>query len=204
VVALVNEYSLQSRFQPREFELAAEQKKLLPYVVSDMDYRALPALFQDMHAPKITAEMIAADVGKNRISMLGDEAEALIATSRSSGAVAPAEPQPPPEVQQPSGWRWMFLVAGLLTGVAIAAMATKPTREEHRVQARLAYEHAVQRGLYEQSEHETIQPSYLRSDTFADVLVGSTYHQELNNRVEANCWGAFKRVYCHVSRGPEA
>lgn len=90
VIALVNEYSLQSRFQPREFKLAAQDKKLLPCIISDLDHKALPPLFRDIHALKITAEMVDADLGKNRIVMLADDAEALIKRSRSRGAVGDA------------------------------------------------------------------------------------------------------------------
>jgi hypothetical protein len=82
VIALVNEYSLKSRFQPQEFKLAVQEKKFLPCIVSELNYRELPPLFRDMHAPKITAEMIGADLGKNRITMLASDAEALIARSR--------------------------------------------------------------------------------------------------------------------------
>lgn len=90
VVALVNEYSLRSRFQPREFELAAQEQKLLPFIVSELNYRTLPPLFQDVHAPKITADMLATDLGRNRISMLGDDAEALIGRSRQKASSASA------------------------------------------------------------------------------------------------------------------
>jgi hypothetical protein len=82
VVALINEYSLQSRFQPREFELAVHEGKLLPCIVSDLEYRTLPPLFADLHAAKITDEMLSTEMGANRIAMLATDAEAVITARR--------------------------------------------------------------------------------------------------------------------------
>lgn len=113
VIALVNEYSLQSRFQPREFKVAAQEKKLLPCIISDLNHKNLPPLFRDVHAAKITADMLDSDVGRNRVAMLASDAEALIERSRSGRAAgAPARGQEAPG----RGLNWAPLTA--LTVVA--------------------------------------------------------------------------------------
>lgn len=85
MVALVNEYSLQCRFQPAEFELAARDQKLLPCVVSDLDMGALPELFQDLHIIHLTPEMLDTPVGQNRLGMLGRDVTRYVErTKRSS------------------------------------------------------------------------------------------------------------------------
>jgi hypothetical protein len=130
VIALINEYSLQSRFQPREFELAAQQSKLLPVLISDLDYRALPDFIAKMHAPKITAEMLGADLGKNRLAMMASDAEALIARSRQSVALAgqvsvaavPRKSEAPPARGSAVRWTKLAQVA-ILGAVTVAGVA---------------------------------------------------------------------------------
>jgi hypothetical protein len=197
VIALVNEYSLQSRFQPREFKVAAQEKKLLPCIISDLDHKALPPVFRDMHAPKIMADMVDADLGRNRIAMLASDAEALIARPRTRKS-----PFQAPVAGAQRGWS--LAMVGLWAALALGALLTAPTQEQHEV--------AAERTLRNHLEEREAPPGqaplpgpeftdYLfgaSTKQFRTVYVGSTFELGEGSSVLVRCWGAFGFVTCTV------
>lgn len=208
VVALVNEYSLQSRFQPREFKVAAQAKKLLPFIISELDYKALPSLFRDMHAPKITAGMVDAELGRNRIAMLASDAEALISKSRTRGIFGRAQ-----RTQRDGALRRGLLVGvfAAFGAVAVLALVTTPTQQKHEAVAQRTMQNHLEADAEAYAEGDwpkgmappvgaEVTPLLfsLGSKHFSNFGVASAFQFRDSGHVMVQCWGAFTLVVCDV------